>query len=289
MSKKSVIKLLQFYEIEIIGSAKNTNIKYPSDIDLQESISTDQTFDDIYNFFMNIFKKAKEDKRIYIIDFKCGFHDGRPVRWDYENLMKGFQMIGEYKLTFQQALSQMSTIKIDVISLERGQFVEYSNNYYFFFEKYNHKNTKDKEKKEIENALLRDFQKLMTDGKIYKALKRLYSYYRLKGIVNKLTQLERLFNSDIGKVSKMKSSLETIDLIINQTFRRPLKKDIINNLKLIQNHLPDYKNELNQIMKLSLIKMSPEINSLIKKLNEQIINDTKKWMTDNKFKIIIRD
>lgn len=289
MSKKSVIKLLQFHQIEIIGSAKNTDIKYPSDIDLQESITTEQTFDDIYNFFVNIFKKAKEDKRIYIIDFKCGFHDGRPVRWNYENLLEGYQMIGEYKLTFQQALSQMSTIKIDVISLERGRYVEYSNNYYFFFEKYNHKNKKDTDKKEVENALLRDFEQLMKEGKRYKALKRLYSYYRLKGIYRKKQQLEKLFNSDIGRISKMKSSLETIDLVLNQTFRRPEKKDIINNLKLIQYHLPDYQNELNKIMKLSFIQMSPAINDLVKKLNEQIINETEKWMKENKFKIVIRD
>lgn len=289
MSKKSVIKLLQFHQIEIIGSAQNTDIKYPSDIDLQESITTEQTFDDIYNFFVNIFKKAKEDKRIYIIDFKCGFHDGRPVRWNYENLIEGYQMIGEYKLTFQQALSQMSTIKIDVISLERGRYVEYSNNYYFFFEKYNHKNKKDTLKKEVENALLRDFEHLMKEGKRYKALKRLYSYYRIKGIYRKKQQLENLFNSEIGRISKMKSSLETIDLVLNQTFRRPDKKDIINNLKLIQYHLPDYQNELNKIMKLSLIQMSPAINDLVKKLNEQIIIETDKWMKENKFKIIIRD
>lgn len=289
MSKKSVIKLLQYNDIEIIGSAKSDFIKYPSDIDLQETITTDKTFEDIYHFFVNIFKKAKENKKVFITDFKCGFHAGVPVRWNYETLMQGFQMIGEDKITFEQCLSQMSTIKIDLVSLERGRFVEYSNNYYFYFEKYNHRNTNQKEKKELENALLYNYYQLLKDGKQYKALKRLYSYYKIKGLYKKLRQLEQLFNSDTGKLSKMKSSLETIDLVLNQTFRRPAKIDIIHNLNVVKRHIPQYENEVNNIIKLSLNEMSPKLNELIKQMNNEINSRAKEWLVEKKFKVVLLD
>ena len=43
---------------QIIGSASNKKIKYPSDIDLQEIIYTNDTYLIVYEFFRDIFDEA---------------------------------------------------------------------------------------------------------------------------------------------------------------------------------------------------------------------------------------
>ena len=43
MKKSDTYKLLQYKQYQVIGSAGNNKINYPSDIDLQEIIYTDDT------------------------------------------------------------------------------------------------------------------------------------------------------------------------------------------------------------------------------------------------------
>ena len=86
-------------------------------------------------------------------------------------------------------------------------FIEFSYNYYFHFKWYNHSTKEESTPSQIENMLLYDYAQLRKHGKIYKSLKRLYSYYTLTHNNEQALELEILFNSNIGKLYKQKSSL----------------------------------------------------------------------------------
>ena len=101
MNKSKVIKLLNYKNIEVIGSSTNQAIKYPSDIDLQDISHVEGTHDDIYKFFRKIFDKAYANKNIFIIDFKCGFYRGKPIKWTYNDIVNGYKIKNDLKITFK--------------------------------------------------------------------------------------------------------------------------------------------------------------------------------------------
>ena len=80
MKKSDIYKLLQYKKYQVIGSASNIKIKYPSDIDLQEFLITNDSYLEVYEFFKDIYEEAYTNPDIYIIDFKCRFMKGKPIK-----------------------------------------------------------------------------------------------------------------------------------------------------------------------------------------------------------------
>ena len=111
---------------QIIGSSNITNLIYNSDYDLQEYDNFKST-DKAYHIFKTKFKSAKMNPNIYITDFKCGEIDGQPLRWTYDDMM-----LGENQgITFKSAMLQKKTIKLDMVCIIGGRYLEFSDNYYF--------------------------------------------------------------------------------------------------------------------------------------------------------------
>ena len=126
MKKKSIYKLLQYKKYQIIRIASNKKIKFPSDIDLQEFIYTNDTYLAVYEFFRDIFDEAYMNPDIYIIDFKCGFMKGKLIKWSYKDIKNGYVTKFDINIPFGYALSNSSIIKIDVIALINNIFIEFS-------------------------------------------------------------------------------------------------------------------------------------------------------------------
>ena len=82
----SVIDILKISNIETIGSSADSNIKYVSDIDLQEIIHTDDFYTTILQKFQKKFIEAQNNPNVFIIDFKCGMFRGELVRWNKKTI-----------------------------------------------------------------------------------------------------------------------------------------------------------------------------------------------------------
>ena len=124
---------------------------------------------------------------------------------------------------------------------------------------YNFNNIKEDTPTKIER-LKTDYNDLVKEGNIYKALKRSFSIYKIKKEYPKLKQLTQLFNSDIGKLYETNSNLKTIQLL------KPMYKDILTKKRIDIN--------------LKFLKIDPKENleHLIKE-NDIIINENaKKYM-----------
>ena len=194
MNTKQITKLLTIdNNIELIGSNANKKVKYTTDYDLQENI----TIDNIKDYskylikFQNIYKKIKQSNNITITDFKSGSFNSLPVRWNYENMMNGFQMIDTKQINFVETLQEsgkLNTVKIDLIVFIGDEFVEFSCNYYFSQYK--------KEVNEILLSLMLDVKKYYHEKKFMKMLKRLLSYNMIEN--NNVDELINFFNSKIG-------------------------------------------------------------------------------------------
>jgi hypothetical protein len=115
-------------------------------------------------------------------------------------------------------------VKIDYILWFEYQFKEVSVIYSF----YNVKKTILDIKK--------DYDELAKEGSYYKALKRLFSMYKLEmtsGKTNAL-KLSSFFNSDMGKLYEMNSNLKTIKLLKTMYDDKPTQKRIEINLKYLK-------------------------------------------------------
>lgn len=285
--RNKIINLLEINQSEIIGSAKDPEILYKTDIDLQEfiDISKDdiEIYNDILHKYKDIFKKAKKNKNIEITDFKCGILNSAhiPIRWSYNDIMNGYKIIEDNKYNFIDCLQEKSIIKIDLLTIENNIFTEYSNNYYYTFNNFS-TNPLVLSKKDILISLLKDARDYRDEGKLYKSLKRLYAYYKVKNNKKQKDKLIPFFNSRIGQLSYLNNILSLINFVIEKDLKK-LKKYILPNLEFVNkyykipNLLKVYDN--NEILNLA-------VKNEILKLNNIINKETLQFIKDNKVKYI---
>ena len=112
-----ILNLLSINDkIELIGSSVNKKLKYKTDYDCQEIIE-DLTRQQAYDRFKHIFEKVETLDYVYITDLKSGLHNTIPLRWDYEDIKRGHQMIENKPIYFVDTLNNQvnNIIKIDLL------------------------------------------------------------------------------------------------------------------------------------------------------------------------------
>ena len=264
---KEVILLMKMNEIDIIGSYSDTNLKYFSDIDLEEFVKTKRTYSQILKLFQYKYTKALSNPNMWVTDFKSGFYNGKPIKWSYDELMDGYKYIDSIRIPFIDTLTQISIIKFDLVILLDDIYVEITTNYYFDFTNKN----KTYREQNREQKLLYDY-KLLKEDNFYKALKRLYSYYKLTGNKEYQKILLKIFNSKFGFLNKQISGLKTIELLL-QNDKKPKKKDIINAIYSINDNLKQYKYDSSTLTNLdnqSLKKIENKVNDTIGELSSNL-------------------
>jgi hypothetical protein len=265
---QNIIHLLKIHGTQTIqGTGADKLMDYISDIDLQEYINCkDDTkvYKGILKIFQDKYKDAEKDKNIFITDFKCGvLQGGFPIRWNRDNIKKGFQYIEDKKYNFVDCLKQTSIIKMDVIALINGKFTEFSENYYFNFGR--HKTFNDMSKYDVNVSLLRNYKKYLKD-KPFKAIKRLYSYQKLNNKVDK--KIIRFLNSTNGKLNKLAGDIEVVMNIIDFN---PDKKTIIKNLGFIRDELPEpFKSKLTEIINKKNEPLKESLGKLVNEIQEHL-------------------
>jgi len=266
---------------QTIGSSSDKKALYSADYDLQEYIlSKDKSIDKrnhILELFQNKFIKASRNSDIFIIDFKAGIDpkNNEPFRWNYDDIMRGYKQIDENdsKYFFTDIFSVINTIKLDVIAFIDNKFVEFSENYYFELDNWMTYKLYSKDENKIK--LLLDVKKYVIKNNLYKALKRLLSYYKLENDTKHIILLQDFFNSEVGKLYKIISDLELIIILITETNISIVKLKVgIKNIDI----------NTDKITKVKTRKaMKNKINKCVDKLRNVLDLSTRKFINENKF------
>lgn len=276
-----VIDILKIKDVQRIGSSADKRIKYASDIDLMEVLETDDFFHEIQTKFQQKFLKAQNEPNVFITDFKCGMFRGQPVRWNKHTIKDGFQIMDGINISFINCLQQKSIIKMDIIALIDGIFTEFSNNYYFTFS--NGFSTMPFNNTKLSDIFMYQFQQKMKDKKYFKALKRLYSYFKIKRNKKMQQTLIEFFNSNVGKLNYQINNLQIINDVLDNPFRQPKKSSIIHNLNIIKKNLPNKLDEsIDTIFKRPTLQtMRLAIQDVIKELTD-VVNEQTTEFVDKK-------
>lgn len=278
-------------DYQVIGSGAIEEIKYGSDFDLQEFIKESdykKSTRHLLKMFQNKYKMALADSDVFILDFKCGVDDeNNAIRWNKTSIKKGHQMVDGRKITFQEALLMKSTIKMDITALVDGIFIEFSDNYYITLRDFNTFTAVAKSHDDILYSLQHESEVKYHAGDYWKAMKRIFAYMKSKGgYIPKVKQLVRYFNSTTGLLSKNRSELDIIALIIVNNFRKPALADVVNNLQLVRQELSkihgfklnDVEDEIDRISKMPLAKMSKPLEEVIAKVKGLVNAHAKRFL-----------
>lgn len=241
--------------ITLIGSSINKKLKYKTDYDCQEIIEN-LNKNEAYNRFKKMFKEVKKFNYIYITDFKSGLHNTIPLRWGYDEIMKGFQMIDNKPIYFVDTLNNNlnNIIKIDLLVFDESTktFLEFSCNYY----------VAQIQNDDIVKSLILDVRKYYFDGKYMKLLKRIYSYNLLKNHKNTSKKLESIFNSKAGLLNQLYHKVNLIMDAIKFNVKKYQINQVIKELK--QNIDSKYKKyvKISSLEKLAQM-LKDDTNNLI--------------------------
>jgi hypothetical protein len=246
-------------EQSLVGSSADKNILYSADYDLFEKkrfAKKEDVFNHIFKLFREKFKEALENPNIWITDFKCGTFRGQPLRWNKQEIKRGYKNIDDFKILFTDCLQQQSRIKLDIIAIDKDHNItEYSDIYMIRIGKLNL--TPEDSGEEIKKSILGNFYDYANKKKYFKALKRLYSYAKLSNMKNIEKDLISIFNSSLGVDYKIMSDLGTLVGLLEQKFK-PIDKSII--IK----HLDKMKINTNKK------NLKSSLNSIIDKMNNDI-------------------
>ena len=219
-----IVKNLEIFEtkLKLAGSASLMSQRYYSDYDFNCNIKKQkQTM--IYNEFKKILSYVND--KLYFIEIKIEYDDGTKLKIT-NILMIRLRMFKKVKF-----------VKLDYIVFLDYVFKEVSIMYIF-------KNKKESDTDMIQ-TLRNDYDDLMVKGENFKALKRLFSIYKIEKDYTNLKTLTSLFNSNIGKIYEMNSNLKTIQLL--KTIDQQDNVDDLTQKRIHRNLKTD--DDLNKIIK----------------------------------------
>ena len=269
----------------IVGSASIKGILYNSDYDLNEMdhIKGQDAYDKVYEIFKHKFQLAKSNSNIYISDFKCGNDpDGQPLKWTYNDLINKKQQ-------FIEALKTKSMIKLDIIYLLNGVYVEITEVYFLDIGTHTTYNNTELDPNKIKSELLKAMTECIKEGLYFKALKRLFSYHNINRKPDQ--RLINFFNGPSGILYKANADLNVLLTLITNKFRKPPIDTIKNNLQIIKQNLSiqdETKQNVSRILDdMCKLKKLDEIYIYIEKLAKYIsrlFNSDAKTLYDKYYK-----
>ena len=290
----NIEKVFHFLELKghhsfLIGSHKIRNILYANDYDLNADVGVTNSvavLHSIYKEFLSMFKKAFVSPDYYILDFKCGIYEGEPIRWSYQDMVRGSVKRGVKAITFEECLlMDDNTIKLDLCYLHNDVFTDINCLYNLFIVKNKQELTKAKalEEKKIGQSLRDEIKELERNKEYFKALKRYFSLGVIEGKIDE--DVLDLLNSDFGIMYKFISFLRLVIEMIEQEFK-PVSIEIVrDNLEYIKQwsssivsfKVDAYLKRLIKIIKLdSIKKMRLALKKLVEDASALLNNEVHK-------------
>lgn len=239
-------------EVQPLGSFTFKIQKYPSDIDINQTIKIrNNNFKVIADNLRNIAMRIMREKNVYFSDLKLGIDSRYPnnkdkfiVRWSINDLINGYKMLPDNKvLTIEDALKMQSVIKLDIIGFTDNRFIEAST--FFLLEKIDNDGNityvnvpADFFDKYIE-ALKGEVLKYTSEPNIkyFKAVKRMWSLARINKDMKTLKKLEPMINSNLSLLGQINADLETLVLLIEKTQNLPNNKKPYKEIDLTLNSI----------------------------------------------------
>lgn len=239
-------------EVQPLGSFTFKIQKYPSDIDINQTIKIrNNNFKVIADNLRNIAMRIMREKNVYFSDLKLGIDNRYPnnkdkfiVRWSISDLINGYKMLPDNKvLTIEDALKMQSVIKLDIIGFTDNRFIEAST--FFLLEKIDNDGNityvnvpADFFDKYIE-ALKGEVLKYTSEPNIkyFKAVKRMWSLARINKDMKTLKKLEPMINSNLSLLGQINADLETLVLLIEKTQNIPNNKKPYKEIDLTLNSI----------------------------------------------------
>ena len=268
----------------LVGSSSLKSILYNSDYDLNEIVKANGigALRHIAELFQRKFEEAKRNPNVFILDFKCGEVAGKPLRWNYTDIMRGEKPVaGKPAVPLFMALSQKSTIKLDMVVLIQGVFTEFSEIYFININgRTNQEPYLGKEK--TQEALMDEYDEFHADGNYWKALKRLFSIYRFDPSKYRkhIKNMVHFFDGQVGLLHKNKNELDII-LNVMEGEKKPNRKDIYNNLQIVKQSVSNVfsiplkkniSNTINHLCSISSFSVLKKEITAMRNYFERIIN-----------------
>ena len=236
----------------------------------QRSLLSDKEYATMMNA-LKLVEDNKDDTNInsmaydYIFDL---LRNKMVLRWSKKDILKGW-IATTYnpRYLLAEALNDETIVKIDLISLVNGKFVEVTNILFLAYPETAGNGEVEyipinvSEEKLHSRGLSPDIEKLYCSNKFYspfKACKRIYAEMRRIHNYEYLTKLAPIIRHDISRLYQLKSQIETFLIILS----RSKAKYYIN---LINHQLQEIKGQLTYVLDLSqeeIIKFSKEIDDI---------------------------
>ena len=187
----------------LIGTAGLKSQLYTGDYDFTMDIS-DLPRDAVFSGLSDVVSRIASDENMYFVEMKIQSNSAKK-----ERIYRG----AEYSHSFFSRIpfDDIDFIKVDVVFRKEAsnEFFDASCMYGMGKEEVG-ENAEDERLKELEQ----DFGEMVSEGKYWKALKRLFSMMRIRNEEPETSiQLVKLFNSEAGKMYQITSQLKAVQTL----------------------------------------------------------------------------
>jgi hypothetical protein len=163
------------------------------------------------------------------------------IRWKPEEILQGYKILRDgSKYTLYDGISSKKGItKIDIVGYVNNKFTEFSVIYNF---KYKGENISDYNYNII-NLISESSMISYLEGKYFKVIKRLFSIARIKNNKNHLELLNKILNSDLGRLYNVIGDISSLLYLFEHESNLPLKR--------IESEIQEFRSRLANIYTLT--------------------------------------
>jgi hypothetical protein len=253
LEKEPTQKLLKYIHalqwannaIDIIGSSSLAANRYKTDFDFTSDIRK-STRSQPYDKIMKILKKVTRLPGMYFIEIKIQMKDGTKIK---------HQSLDSIKPEDFEDLSKIEFVKLDFVAFIEQKWHEVSVNYFF--------DTTAKKSAEYVRELKQEYDELVADKQLYKALKRRFSIFKLQGKKAQLVELMKFFNSENGAKYAQAAQLGAIQRLLEKDMTPDVLRKVQTQLSVLDVKDIDQQNVISKI-KSRQREINEEINEAAK-------------------------
>lgn len=145
------------------------------------------------------------------------------IRWDAQDIERGHVRLRDGRdFTLAEAFQQPALVKLDVVALvQNSRYTDFSIIYQFF---HKGKVLNGFETGSEISSLREDVSSYYHEGNYFKAMKRMFSIAKATQNTNMIERLNRLFNSDLGRLYSVLSDIGTLQYLLDNESNLPMER-----------------------------------------------------------------
>ena len=243
---------------KIVGSAGTRGIVYWSDVDVEDHLHGRAS-----TLARHFQEMASLQDDLIFLELKCGIDkryqgDARKIRWNRKQVAQGYKIKSGKKFLLSTCISDNSILKLDLAVPYLDRWFDVSIRYFY------------QQKSEKEEDIVQELENDVDEYKgvdTLKALKRLYSVFKLKHHASAEKCLVDFFNSRTGFLNKQRSDLELLQKINGNV------DDQVNQIRLnLQTILPKHIRSVQGMIDYLRKRVEKEAQTFLKINAEKLLN-----------------